>query len=56
MWFGRFSSIMKEFGYKQSNLDHTLLIKHKEGKIMTLIIYVDDLILIRDDPGEMKAL
>ena len=28
-WFGRFSSIMKAFGYKQSNSDHTLFIKHK---------------------------
>ena len=47
---------MKEFGYKQSNSDHTLFIKHKEGKVTTLIVYVDDMVLTGDDPCEMKAL
>uniref|UniRef100_A0A6N2MWL7 Reverse transcriptase Ty1/copia-type domain-containing protein n=1 Tax=Salix viminalis TaxID=40686 RepID=A0A6N2MWL7_SALVM len=55
-WFGRFSSTMKEFGYKQRNSDHTLFIKHKEGKITTLIVYVDDMVLTGDDPEERKAL
>lgn len=55
-WFRRFSSTMKEFGYKQSNSDHTLFIKHKEGKVTALIVYVDDMVLTRDDPGERKAL
>ena len=27
-WFGRFAKVMKEFGYKQSQSDHTLFIKH----------------------------
>ena len=31
-WFGRFSTTMKESAYKQSNSNHTLFIKHKEGK------------------------
>ena len=47
---------MKEFGYKQSNSDHTLFIKHKEGKVTALIVYVDDMVLTGDDPCEMKAL
>ena len=47
---------MKEFGYKQSNSDHTLFIKHKEEKVTTLIVYVDDMVLTRDDLGERKAL
>ncbi|KAL5581518.1 hypothetical protein UlMin_013960 [Ulmus minor] len=37
-WFERLSSTMKAFSYKQSNLDHTLSIKHKEGKVTTLIL------------------
>ena len=36
-WFRRFTSTMKAFGYKQSNSDHTLFIKHKEGKVTVLI-------------------
>ena len=47
---------MKEFGYKQSNSVHTLFIKHKEGKVTALIVYVDDMVLTGDDPCEMKAL
>ena len=47
---------MKEFGYKQSNLDHTLFIKHKEGKVTTLIVYVDNMVLTGDDPSERKSL
>ena len=27
-WFGRFSSAMKKHGFKQSNSDHTLFLKH----------------------------
>ena len=55
-WFGRFSTTMEEFGYKQSNSNHTLFIKHKEAKVTALIVYVDDMVLTGDDPCEMKAL
>lgn len=55
-WFGRFSSTMEVFGYKQSNLDHTLFIKHQEGKVTILIVYVDDMIVTGDYPCEIKAL
>ena len=44
-WFGRFSSAMKKYGYHQSNADHTLFLKHREGKVTALIVYVDDMIL-----------
>ena len=44
-WFGRFSATMKEFGYKQSNSDHTLFIKHNEGRVTALIMYVDDMVM-----------
>ncbi|XP_022876792.1 uncharacterized protein LOC111394998 [Olea europaea var. sylvestris] len=47
---------MRTFGYKQSGLDHTIFIKLKEGKVTTLIVYVDDMVLTGDDPGEMKLL
>ena len=55
-WFGRFSSVMKAFGYKQSNSDHILFIKYKEGKVTALIIYIDDMILTGDNLCEMKLL
>ncbi|PRQ17925.1 putative RNA-directed DNA polymerase [Rosa chinensis] len=55
-WFGRFSKSMKAFGYRQSNSDHTLFIKCKNGKITALIVYIDDMIVTGDDPKEMNEL
>ncbi|KAL6348574.1 hypothetical protein AAG906_016088 [Vitis piasezkii] len=31
-WFGRFAKVMKEFGYRQSQGDHTLFIKHSVAR------------------------
>ncbi|KAM1530006.1 hypothetical protein ACFX1Z_019153 [Malus domestica] len=47
---------MKFFGYKQSNLDHTLFLKHKKGKITAFIVYVDDMVVTGNDPEEKAAL
>ena len=55
-WFGRFTNSMKSFGYKQSNSDHTLFLKHNGEKITTLIIYVDDMIVTGNDPEERRRL
>ena len=41
-WFGRFSKVVKEFGYKQSQGDHTLFIKHSAARgVIALLVYVD---------------
>ena len=37
-------------------LDHTLFLKKHHGKITTLIVYMDDLVVIGNDPEERKAL
>jgi len=55
-WFGRFSLAMKKYGYQQSHSDHTLFLKHQRGKVMELIIYVDDMIITGDDPKEISSL
>ncbi|RVW46329.1 Retrovirus-related Pol polyprotein from transposon RE1 [Vitis vinifera] len=55
-WFGRFTKSMRAFGYRQSNSDHTLFLKKQHGKIMTLIVYVDDMVVTGNDPEERKAL
>ena len=55
-WFGRFTSFMKSIGYKQSNSDHTLFLKHNEEQITALIVYVDDMIVTGNDPEERKTL
>ncbi|RVW81474.1 Retrovirus-related Pol polyprotein from transposon RE1 [Vitis vinifera] len=55
-WFGRFTKSMRAFGYRQSNSDHTLFLKKQHGKITAFIVYVDDMVVIGNDPEERKAL
>jgi hypothetical protein len=55
-WFGRFTQSMRQFGYKQSNSDHTLFFKHHNSRITVLIIYVDDMVITGDDSEEIERL
>ncbi|RVW42615.1 Retrovirus-related Pol polyprotein from transposon TNT 1-94 [Vitis vinifera] len=55
-WLGRFTKSMRAFDYRQSNSDHTLFLKKQHGKITTLIVYVDDMVVTGNDPEERKAL
>lgn len=49
-WFGRFARVMLAMGYKQSQGDHTLFIKHSDSRRVTvLLVYVDDIIVTEDD-------
>ena len=48
---------MKARGYRQSQGDHTLFIKHsKKGKMAIFIVYVNDIIVIGDDNEEIWEL
>ncbi|KAJ9703116.1 hypothetical protein PVL29_004756 [Vitis rotundifolia] len=55
-WFGQFSSVMRKYGYCQSNSDHTLFLKHRQSKVTALIVYVDDMIITGDDAEEISRL
>ena len=48
-WFGRFAKVMKDSGYKQSQGDHTLFIKHSATGVTALLVYVDDIIVTGND-------
>ena len=48
-WFERFSLAMRKYRFKQSNSDHTLFIKYKVGKVVVLLVYVDDMIITGND-------
>ena len=48
---------MKQLGYKQGQVDHTLFVKRGEfGKQAILIVYVDDIIVTGDDESEIENL
>ena len=56
-WFGRFTKAMMSMGYNQSQGDHTLFFKQtKMNKVTALSLYVDDLVLTRNDPSKMEKL
>ena len=46
-WFGKFTKVMKYFGYSQCNQDHTLFFKYnRDNEITLVLVYVDDIIVI----------
>lgn len=47
---------MRKYEFKQSNFDYALFVKHWMGKLMALIIYVDDMIVTGDDKEEILKL
>ena len=57
VWFERFGKAIKNYGYYQSQADHTMFYKHnKDGKIAILIVYVDDIVLTDNDKEELERL
>ena len=56
-WFERFGKVIKLQGYIQSQADLTMFYKHlREGKIVVLIVYVDEITLTSDDSLELERL
>ncbi|RDX98507.1 hypothetical protein CR513_18547, partial [Mucuna pruriens] len=57
VWFEKFTKFVKSQGFNQGQGDHTMFFKHSQDKkISILIIYVDDIILTRDDVFEINCL
>ncbi|RVX18786.1 Retrovirus-related Pol polyprotein from transposon TNT 1-94 [Vitis vinifera] len=56
-WFDRFTKTVLKLGYKQGQADHTLFVKKSHaGKMVILIVYVDDIILSGNDMEELQNL
>ncbi|RVX10668.1 Retrovirus-related Pol polyprotein from transposon TNT 1-94 [Vitis vinifera] len=59
-WFDRLTRVVKKHGFIQCQAAHTLFMKHsKEGEMTLFIVYVDDIIITRDDEegiGNLKKL
>ena len=47
---------MKNYGFQQSNSDHTLFLKRQLGKVMALTVYLDDMIITGKDLEEILRL
>ncbi|MCO5578964.1 hypothetical protein L7F22_032815 [Adiantum nelumboides] len=44
-WCEKITRFLKKIGFKQSTVDHSLFLKHVDGEIVVIVLYVDDLIL-----------
>lgn len=55
-WFDRFRRAICDMWYSQCNADHTVFFKHKGSSITILAIYVDDIVITRDDVEEITSL
>ena len=54
VWFERLTRSMKKIGFCQGQTDHTLFLKYSlEVKVTILIVYVDDIILTKDNIVEI---
>jgi len=48
-WFGKFSSVVKEFSMTRSEADHSVFYCHSNAGCIYLVVYVDDIVLIGSD-------
>lgn len=48
-WFSKLCSTLKEHGFQQSKCDYSLFTKVTQGRLTTILIYVDDLLLVGTD-------
>lgn len=56
-WFGRFSTIIQEFGMVRCVADHTVFCRHNsQGKCIYLVVYVDDIVITRNDQDDVTQL
>ena len=56
-WFDRFAKVIKNQGYQQGQSYHTMFFKKiEDGMKAILIVYVDDIILTRDNVVDMERL
>ena len=56
-WFERLTKVMIALGYRQSQGDHSLFVRHSDSSgVTTVLVYVDDMIVTGNDVGEMTNL
>ncbi|RVW26551.1 Retrovirus-related Pol polyprotein from transposon RE1 [Vitis vinifera] len=56
-WFGRFSSVVQEFGMLRSTADHSVFYHHKLfGQLYYLVVYVDDIVITGSDQDGIQKL
>lgn len=55
-WYQKITTSLQTFGYTQSSVNYTLFFKYTSTSYTCLLIYVDDLIISRDDEKKIIVL
>ena len=56
-WFGRFSSVVQEFGMLRSEADHSVFYHHNSSsQCIYLVVYVDDIVITGNDQEGIQRL
>lgn len=54
-WYPEFSTKITQFGFIQSTFHHYLFVFNKKGIFLILIVYVDDILLTRNNISKIQA-
>ena len=56
-WYQKFDSFMTDQGYHKSQADHCVFVKKFEGgDFLILLLYVDDMLIVRRDQAKIRML
>ena len=56
-WFGRFSSVVQEFGMTRSTSNHFVFYHHiSSGQCIYLIVYVDEIVITNSDHNDIQKI
>ncbi|GJZ75366.1 retrovirus-related pol polyprotein from transposon TNT 1-94, partial [Tanacetum coccineum] len=55
-WFARLSSALLDFGYTQSKTDYSLFVKKHNESFITVLVYVDDLLITGNEKEQISSL
>jgi Reverse transcriptase (RNA-dependent DNA polymerase) len=55
-WYAKLCSYLILYNFKVSNTDHSLFTKIEGNNITIVLVYIDDIIITRNDQEELKEL
>ena len=55
-WFGKFSQAVQEFCMLKSKSDHSIFYKNFSSGIILLVVYVDDIVIIKSNSKRISSL
>ena len=56
LWFSKFSHTILKCGFQQSKLDYSLFIKRSKNTFIALLVYVDDILIVRNNDQAIHEL